>query len=111
VGLRYKRNDGAEKGKATNAFSRLQTGRGLRGFIMSRLVAFLLMAALMVVLMVPVSMDVFVSVNPTLMLMLVSIMAVSTGLVAMLVLMLVLVVAAHACFTSFPLQFSVNYKH
>ncbi|MGO8763352.1 MAG: hypothetical protein ACLP2P_09560 [Desulfobaccales bacterium] len=49
----------------------------------------------MLVLMVPLSMDVFVSVRFGLVPVFVSIMAVGTSLVAMLVLMLVLVVAAH----------------
>jgi hypothetical protein len=55
----------------------------------------------MLVLMVPVSMDVFVAVRPGLMLVLMPVMAVGTSLVAMLVLMLVLVVAAHLVLTSF----------
>jgi hypothetical protein len=55
----------------------------------------------MFVLMMPVSMDVFVGVRPGLVLVLMSVMAVGTSLVAMLVLMLVLVVAAHLVLTSF----------
>jgi len=55
----------------------------------------------MFVLMVPFSMDVFVSVRVGLVPVFVSVMAVGTSLVAMLVLMLVLAVAAHLGFTSF----------
>jgi len=55
----------------------------------------------MLVLMVPVSMDVFVSVRASLVPVLVSVMAVGTSLVAMLVPMLVLAVAAHLGLTSF----------
>jgi hypothetical protein len=58
----------------------------------------------MLVLMVPVSMDVFVGVRPGLVLVVVPVMAVGTSLVAMLVLMIVLVVAAHLGFTSFFLR-------
>ena len=62
------------------------------------------MAALVLVLMVPFSMDVFVGVRAGLMLVLMPVMAVGTSLVAMLMLMLVLVVAAHLGFTSFFLR-------
>jgi hypothetical protein len=60
-------------------------------------------AALVLVLMVPVSMDVFVGVHPGLVLVLMPVMAVGGSFVAMLVLMLVLVVTAHLEFT--PLFF------
>ena len=63
------------------------------------------MTALMLVLMVPISMDVFVSMRAGLVLVLMPLMAVGTSLVAMLVLMLVLVVAAHLVLTSFFLLF------
>jgi hypothetical protein len=59
------------------------------------------MAALVLVLVVPVLMNVFMAVNPSLVLMLMPIVAVGTALVAMLVLMFVLVVAAHRGITSF----------
>jgi hypothetical protein len=59
------------------------------------------MATLMLVLMVPVSMDVFVAVDTGLVLVLMPVMAVGTRLVAMFVLMFVLVVAAHLEITSF----------
>jgi len=55
----------------------------------------------MLVLMMPVSVDMFVSVGAGLVPVLVSVMAVGASLVAMLVLMLVLAVAAHPCLTSF----------
>jgi len=58
----------------------------------------------MIVLMVPVSMDVFVGVRAGLMLVLVPVMAVGTTFVAMLVLMLVLVVATHRDLSSFFLH-------
>jgi hypothetical protein len=59
------------------------------------------MAALVFVLMVPVSMNVLVDVSPGLVLVLVPVMAVVTSLVGVLVLMLVFVVATHWEFTSF----------
>ena len=64
----------------------------------------------MIVLMVPVSMDVFVGVRAGLMLVLVPVMAVGTTFVAMLVLMLVFVVATHLSLTSwFFLVFEYNH--
>jgi hypothetical protein len=53
------------------------------------------MAALVIVLMVPVFMGVLMAVDAGLVLVLVPVVAVGTALVAMLVFMLVLVVAAH----------------
>jgi len=61
----------------------------------------------MIVLMVPVSMDVFVGVRAGLMLVLVPVMAVGTTFVAMLVLMLVLVVAAHLSLASFLINYVI----
>jgi hypothetical protein len=61
-------------------------------------------AALVFVLMMPVSMDVFVGMRPGLVLVLMCVMAVGTSLVAMLVLVLVFVVATHLGFTSFFLR-------
>jgi hypothetical protein len=59
------------------------------------------MAALVFVLMVPVSMDVFVTVHRGLVAVLVPVVAMGAGLMAVFVLMLVLVVATHSGFTSF----------
>jgi hypothetical protein len=58
-------------------------------------------AALVLVLMMPVSMYVFVDVRAGLVLVLMPVMAVGTTFVGMLVLMLVFVVAAHWEFNSF----------
>jgi hypothetical protein len=90
-----------EKEKATNALSRIYPGIGLRGWIIQQDCGFSLMAALVLVLVVPVFMNVFMAVNPSLVLMFLPIVAVGTALVAMLVLMFVLVVAAHRGSTSF----------
>lgn len=62
------------------------------------------MAALVSVLMVPVSVGVLVAMRPRLVGVLMPVMAVGTALMAVLVLMLVLVVAAHRGFTSFFLR-------
>jgi hypothetical protein len=59
------------------------------------------MAALMLVLMMPVSMNVFVSVHHGLVAVLVPIMGVGTRLMTVFMFMLVLVVAAHLGLTSF----------
>jgi hypothetical protein len=64
-------------------------------------------AALVLVLMMPVSMDVFVTVRPGLVLVLVPVMAVVASLVGVLVFMLVLVMATHL----FPTSFFINFKH
>ena len=62
------------------------------------------MAALVIVLMVPVFVRMLVSVSPGLMLVLLPVMAMGTTFVAMLVLMLVLVVATHRDLSSFFLH-------
>ena len=62
------------------------------------------MAALVVVLMMPLGVGVLVGVSPGLMGVFVPVMAVGTTFMAMLVLMLVFVVAAHLEFTSFFLS-------
>jgi hypothetical protein len=62
------------------------------------------MAALVVVLMVPVFMGVLVGVGPGLMAVLLPVMAVGTTFVAMLVLMLVLAMATHRVFSSYFLH-------
>ena len=62
---------------------------------------FPLMAALVSVLMVPVSVGVLVAMRPRLVLVLMPVMAVGTALMGVLVLMLVLVVATHSGRTSF----------
>jgi hypothetical protein len=90
-----------EKGKATNALSGVHTGYGLRGLIVWRTRGFPLMAALVFVLMVPVSVGVLVAMRPRLVLVLMPVMAVGTALMAVLVLMLVLVMATHSGRTSF----------
>ena len=59
------------------------------------------MAALVIVLMVPVSVGVFVAVGPGLMGVFMPVMAVGTAFVGVLVIMLIFVVAAHLEFTSF----------
>ena len=59
------------------------------------------MAALVIVLMVPVFVRMLVSVSPGLMLVLLPVMAMGTTFVAMLVLMLVFVLATHRFFSSF----------
>jgi hypothetical protein len=58
------------------------------------------MTALMLVLMVPVCVGMFVNMSASLVLMLLSVMAVGTTCVAMFVLMLVFVVATHLNLTS-----------
>jgi hypothetical protein len=58
-------------------------------------------AALVAVLMVPVSMHMLMGVSPGLVLVLMPVMAVGTSLVGVLVLMLVFVVATHGEITSF----------
>lgn len=63
------------------------------------------MAALVLVLMMPVSMDVFVSVRPGLVLVLVPVMAVGATFVAMLVLMFVFIMATHKRFTPFFINY------
>ena len=60
------------------------------------------MAALVFVLMVPVSMGVLVAMRPRLVLVLMPVMAVGTALMGVLMLMFVLVVATHSGRTSFP---------
>lgn len=67
------------------------------------------MAALVVVLMMPVGVGVLVGVSPGLMGVFVPVMAMGAGLVGVLVLMLVFVVATHLEFTSFFYIF--YYKH
>jgi hypothetical protein len=62
-------------------------------------------AALVLVLMMPVSMDVFVSVRPGLVLVLVPVMAVGATFVAMLVLMFVFIMATHKRFTPFFINY------
>jgi hypothetical protein len=59
------------------------------------------MAALMIVLVVPVFMNMLVAVGASLVRMFPPVMAVGTALVAMLMLMLILVVAAHRNIVSF----------
>jgi hypothetical protein len=59
------------------------------------------MATLVLVLMMPVSMHVFMGVNPGLVLVLMPVMAVATSRVGVLVFMLVFVVATHGEITSF----------
>ena len=83
------------KGKATNALSGVHAGYGLRGLMVYRTRGFPSVAALVLVLMVPVGMDVLVAMPPCLVSMLVPVMGVGTAFVAMLMLMLVLAVATH----------------
>jgi hypothetical protein len=90
-----------EKGKATKALFPFQTGTRLRGLLIQQNRGFPLMAALMLVLMVPVCMGMLMGMVDSLVLVLMPVVAVGTALVGMFVLMLVLVVAAHCCITSF----------
>ena len=66
------------------------------------------MAALVLVLMVPVCVGVLVSVSAGRMLVLLPVMAVGTTFVAMLVLMLVFVIATHRGISSFSLHITLQ---
>jgi len=77
------------------AFSRLLTGRGLRGLILWQNRGFPLMAASVPVQVMPVFMRVLMGMSLGLMAMLMPFMAMRLRFMGMLMLMLVLAVAAH----------------
>jgi hypothetical protein len=101
------KNGQEQKRKATNALSRIHPGYGLRGLIVKQTRGFPLVAARMLVLVMPVSVNVFVSVDHRLVAMLVAVVGVGAGLVAVLVLMLVLTVATHPASPPFDMLFII----
>jgi hypothetical protein len=77
------------------SFSSLQTGGGLRGFISWLDVAFRLMAALVLVLVMPFAVNVLMGMSHALMAVLMAVVGVRNRLVSVLMFMLVFIVAAH----------------
>lgn len=95
TGRAFKSKKAIKKESHERSFPGLQTREGLRGSILYKNRGFLLMAAGMLVLVMPVAMHVLVRVRHCFMAVLVTVMSMSGRFMRVLVLMLVFVVAAH----------------
>jgi hypothetical protein len=96
----------AKKESHERSFPGLQTGTGLRGFILSQNRGFPLMTAGMPMLMMPVVVDVLMGMSGCLVAMLMAVVGMRHRFVRVLMFMLVLAMAAHR-----PSLLSVDYTN